>query len=395
MISERTSDISSASPPPAPQPRRPSNSLKPRPPSLSRPPKAPIPSRHSREQPTSVGSSSSYSRRSTHSSGTAGLITYDPSLPRYLQWKGRQKFYNGGRVMFGPNVRQFLLTLMLTAASWGAFLSMVPEKIPKTGWAEGGWEVYVGSVVLFSSMVVFLLLTATSDPGIIPRKSASSLVSSMPLELKERMNYCPTCHIVKPPRTKHCRQSDCCIRRFDHHCPWTGNSVGEGNYRLFMGFITSVFLGTTFCLGLTAAAFMEDLGLGWWGGADGTSDDVDGSGADGGSEGRDWVLEIGAPLLMIWYCLVEVLVGALLAFHLYLISVGLTTNEWLRGEKDGGGRDRSSCPANCWAVWTARGARGTMLLPMHMPPGMEDEERDLEAAEEAVDKLQIELRPLG
>jgi hypothetical protein len=36
-----------------------------------------------------------------------------------------------------------------------------------------------------------------------------------------------------------------------------------------------------------------------------------------------------------------------------------------------------------------------MLLPMHMPPGMEDEERDLEAAEEAVDKLQIELRPLG
>jgi hypothetical protein len=180
------------------------------------------------------------------------------------------------------------------------------------------------------------------------------------------------------------------VFRFDHHCPWTGNSVGEGNYRLFMCFITSVFLGTTFCLCLTAAAFLEDIGVAF--GAEA------GDGGETGGEGvkeRDWVLDIGAPLLMIWYCLVEVLVGALLFFHLYLISIGLTTNEWLRGEKNSGGRDRSSCIVNCLHVWSNRGAKGTMLLPMHLPPGMEDEERDLEAAEEAVDKLQIELRPLG
>ena len=99
--------------------------------------------------------------------------------------------------------------------------------------------------------------------------------------------------------------------------------------------------------------------------------------------------------MMAWYGLVDTLVGALLLFHLYLISQGLTTNEWLRGEGKKSGRDRSSCLRNCWNVWTVKGGRGTMLLPMWMPPGMEDEERDLEAAEEAVDKLQIELRPLG
>ncbi|KHJ93335.1 DHHC zinc finger domain protein [Oesophagostomum dentatum] len=33
------------------------------------------------------------------------------------------------------------------------------------------------------------------------------------------VNYCDTCHCVKPLRTHHCKMCRRCILRMDHHCP--------------------------------------------------------------------------------------------------------------------------------------------------------------------------------
>jgi palmitoyltransferase ZDHHC13/17 len=67
---------------------------------------------------------------------------------------------------------------------------------------------------------------ASSDEGLAQTAAAVQL--------------CHTCHIARPPRSKHDRFSRACILQFDHHCPFVGTTVGLYNYKWFFGFILAV-----------------------------------------------------------------------------------------------------------------------------------------------------------
>lgn len=52
-----------------------------------------------------------------------------------------------------------------------------------------------------------------------------------------KLSYCKTCQILRPPRAFHCNDCGVCIEVHDHHCPWVGTCVGKRNSRYFTCFL--------------------------------------------------------------------------------------------------------------------------------------------------------------
>jgi hypothetical protein len=190
------------------------------------------------------------------------------------------------------------------------------------------------TVMLLCSTVFFLLLTSCSDPGIIPRREMQFLVDGLIDEVamvtgcaklnrtniiftqemdNEGYRWCPTCKIVRPPRASHCRVCDNCVLRFDHHCPFVNNCIGQRNYVYFNGFLVSV-LG---------------LGISVFGGFALHLSGSRASSKDAQTKGEG---------LLIFLCLVGLPTAVMLIatlglalFHTFLIASGKTTKEVLKG----------------------------------------------------------------
>lgn len=67
---------------------------------------------------------------------------------------------------------------------------------------------------------------------------------------------CVTCRITRPLRSKHCRHCGRCVTKFDHHCPWVDNCVGQGNHHKFVIFLTVMTISMLFYL-IIVSMFMN------------------------------------------------------------------------------------------------------------------------------------------
>jgi len=198
-----------------------------------------------------------------------------------------------------------------------------------------------------------LCATCCTDPGIIPRREVilaaglqeklcqwlgynvlgepatpdhnqelGEVRMTVPNELAIKgYRWCSTCRIVRPPRASHCSDCDNCVLRFDHHCPFVNNCVGQRNYIFFVGFTTSVcclaliVIPTLLWYLITGAGttFSNRKGVGF--------NDVDMNGVTRGMLITLGVAGGGSALL----------VTGLWLYHIFLICSGLTTREHRRG----------------------------------------------------------------
>lgn len=70
---------------------------------------------------------------------------------------------------------------------------------------------------------------------------------------------CQKCRISRPPRCHHCSVCNRCILRFDHHCVWLNNCIGQNNYRNFLSTLLFLTIGCFYGVLVLWLPFCEPL----------------------------------------------------------------------------------------------------------------------------------------
>jgi len=262
-----------------------------------------------------------------------------PQQRVYQAWKGDNRFFFGGRLIFGPDVKSLGVSVILIVVPVAFFCVFVARHLRHRFRAyDAGYAILVMAVVYTIYVLLLLFVTAGRDPGIVPRAShppeedihyddlshdtpirlpfprvKEVIVNGMPVKVK----YCETCMVYRPPRCSHCSICNNCVERFDHHCPWVGQCIGKRNYRYFFLFVSS---STVLCIYVFAISALYIKFL-----MDGDYPTV-----------LKALKHSPASLALMIYCFICIwFVGGLTGFHTYLISTNQTTYENFRYRSDG------------------------------------------------------------
>ncbi|KAF7261020.1 hypothetical protein EG68_01646 [Paragonimus skrjabini miyazakii] len=204
------------------------------------------------------------------------------------------------------------------------------ETKPQTGPHPSGWPVLSQFCRWFSlpyrSFVdaTFHTVTVFEDPV---------------FTLSVPVRFCKHCLLEQPLRCRHCPDCNRCVIKFDHHCPWISNCIGERNHSSFVVFLI-----------LQAFVLWWTLYLAWssiipqylW---------------------SDWFRANGLFLSEILVLLfIGIPVTVLLGFHTYLALANRTTWETLAHENIAYLRDledrtnpfNQGCVRNCYAFCCSR-----------------------------------------
>ncbi|KAF9469319.1 DHHC palmitoyltransferase-domain-containing protein [Collybia nuda] len=259
---------------------------------------------------------------------------------KYELHPSRNRFFLHGRLLTGGDspwafIASFGLILGLAGVWFGTTCVFW-----WTGGADSGGTRLVGpggkAVVLVGAylaalVITNMIVTATTDPGILPRNldldppypatspSDGGIRAPMPRDLKVRsdvvrVKYCPTCKTYRPPRSSHCKMCDNCVDGCDHHCQWVNNCVGRRNYT---SFFVLLLAATTILILIIVTSALHLYFL-----------------AHNGTRGFRGALSDGAGSAVAFSVAIAVIwpVAALLSYHMRLLLLNVTTIEQIRNQ---------------------------------------------------------------
>ncbi|XP_028415088.1 probable palmitoyltransferase ZDHHC14 [Dendronephthya gigantea] len=270
---------------------------------------------------------------------------------KWENFPGRNKFYLNGRVIMARANGVCIFTAVLILSTSALFFAFDCPYLYNN----------VSPVVPFIAIWFFLFSlgalarAAFIDPGIVPRAThdeADYIEKHIALETSQsqgyrppartrditvngqtvKLKYCFTCKIFRPPRASHCSMCDNCVDRFDHHCPWVGNCVGQRNYRYFYLFLVSLSI---YCVYIFAFVILHLVLL---------SQDKGGF-VDAVKASPASILEAIVCFFSIWSVL------GLTGFHSYLVASNQTTNEDIKGTFSSRRGQNNYNPYSKGSVW--------------------------------------------
>uniref|UniRef100_A0A2P2K8J5 S-acyltransferase n=2 Tax=Rhizophora mucronata TaxID=61149 RepID=A0A2P2K8J5_RHIMU len=125
------------------------------------------------------------------------------------------------------------------------------------------------------------------------------------------LRYCQKCSHLKPPRAHHCRICKRCVLRMDHHCIWINNCVGHANYKVFFVFVVYAVIACIYALVLLVGSLT-----------------VEPQKDEQQSDRSFRTVYVISVLLLVP---VNVALGVLLGWHIYLSLQNKTTIEYHEG----------------------------------------------------------------
>lgn len=110
--------------------------------------------------------------------------------------------------------------------------------------------VFLGSLcfgIILSITIYFsnpgYIYTTVNSRGLIKGENELLLTPDHIVNYRKAIRYatnekvCTTCKTVVPVRSKHCRELDRCVYRYDHYCPFVGTTIGSSNHALYLIFL--------------------------------------------------------------------------------------------------------------------------------------------------------------
>ncbi|KAH7329512.1 Palmitoyltransferase AKR1 [Stachybotrys elegans] len=137
----------------------------------------------------------------------------------------------------------FAGTLFMVIANW------LMTVMPNTIYASTGTFLLNMAFAAFAGLTAYFYAACMRfDPGFVPKMNGIAEQKAVIDELLkawkyDESNFCVTCMIRTPLRSKHCRRCQRCVARHDHHCPWVYNCIGVNNHRHFFFYLVFLTLG--------------------------------------------------------------------------------------------------------------------------------------------------------